>query len=54
MVRCKLAIVQEHEGSIGLVWYANVPDGYEVGNEFEVEGDYWIVEKSITKKRLRF
>jgi hypothetical protein len=25
-----------------------------VGNEFEVEGDYWIVEKSITRKRLRF
>lgn len=54
MVRCKLAIVQEHEGSIGLVWYANVPDGYEVGNVFEVEDDYWIVEKSITRKRLRF
>jgi len=54
MVRGKLAIVQEHEGSIGLVWYANVPYGYEEGNVFEVEGDYWVIEKSIERKRTRF
>lgn len=54
IVRCKLAIVQEHEGSIGLVWYKNVPYGYGVGEVFEVEGDYWVVEKSITKKWMRF
>lgn len=46
-VRCQLAIVQEHEGSLGLVWHTNVPSGYEVGEEFEVEGDFWVVQKSI-------
>jgi hypothetical protein len=45
-VRCGLSIVQEHEGGLGLVWCNGVPAGYEVGKEFEVEGDFWVVEKS--------
>lgn len=45
-VRCQLAIVQEHEGSLGLVWHTRVPSDYEVGKEFEVEGDFWVVQKS--------
>lgn len=52
-VRCQLAIVQEHEGSLGLVWHTIVPSGYEIGEEFEVEGDYWVIQKSNTAKRLR-
>ena len=53
-VRCRLAIVQEHEGSLGLVWHTSVPSGYEVGEEFEVEGDFWVIQKSHLKaKRLR-
>ena len=51
MVRCQLAIVQEHEGSIGCVWYTHVPCGYGVGEVVEVGGDFWVVEKSITKQR---
>ena len=50
-VRCQLATVQEHEGSLGLVWHTSVPSGYEVGEEFEVEGDFWVVQKSTIAKR---
>ena len=49
----QLAIVQEHEGSLGLVWHTIVPSGYEMGEEFEVEGDFWVVQTSNTAKRLR-
>jgi hypothetical protein len=49
-VGCQLAIVQEHEGSLGLVWHTSVPCGYEVGEEFEVEGDVWVVQKSNPAK----
>lgn len=52
-VRRQLAIVQEHEGSLGLVWHTIVPSGYEMGEEFEVEGDFWVVQTSNTAKRLR-
>ena len=52
-VRRQLAIVQEHEGCLGLVWHTIVPSGYEMGEEFEVEGDFWVVQKSNTAKRLR-
>jgi len=52
-VRRQLAIVQEHEGSLGLVWHTSVPSGYEMGEEFEVEGDIWVVQTSNTAKRLR-
>ena len=31
-VRWQLAIVQEHEGSPGLVWQTSVPSGYEMGD----------------------
>lgn len=50
-IRCQLAIVQEHEGSLGLIWRQAVPSGYEAGKEFEVEGDYWVVQKSKAAKR---
>lgn len=52
-VRCQLAIVQEHEGSLGLVWHTSVPGGYEVGEEFEVEGDFWVVLKSNISKMTK-
>jgi hypothetical protein len=52
-VRCQLAIVQEHEGCLGLVWHTSVPSGYEMGEEFEVEGDFWVVQTSNTAKGLR-
>ena len=51
-VRCRLAIVQEHEGSLGLVWHTRAPSDYEVGKEFEVEGDFWVVEKTTSKAKL--
>jgi hypothetical protein len=50
-VRRSLSIVQEHEGSLGLVWRNRVPEGYEVGREFEVEGDFWVVEKSQSVRK---
>lgn len=50
-VRCQLAIVQEHEGSLGLVWHTHVPSGYGVGEEFDVEGDFWVVQKSNPAKK---
>lgn len=49
-VCCRLSIVQEHEGCLGLVWYNEVPAGYEVGREFEVEGDFWVVQESKAVK----
>lgn len=51
-VRCRLAIVQEHEGSLGLVWHTRAPSDYEVGKEFEVEGDFWVVQKSTNKAKV--
>jgi hypothetical protein len=51
-VRYQLAIVQEHEGSLGLVWHTRAPSGYEEGKEFEVEGDFWVVQKSTSKTKL--
>ena len=50
-VRCDLSIVQEHEGGLGFVWCNGVPAGYEVGREFEVEGDFWVVEKSKSARK---
>lgn len=50
-VRCELSIVQAHEGGLGLVWCNGVPAGYEVGKEFEVEGDFWVVEKSKSARK---
>lgn len=50
-VRRSLSIVQEHEGSLGLIWRNRVPAGYEVGREFEVEGDLWVVEKSQSVRK---
>ena len=52
-VRRQLAIVQEHEGCLGLVWHTSEPSGYEMGEEFEVEGDFWVIQTSNTAKRLR-
>ncbi len=45
-LRCQLAIVQEHEGSLGLIWHNSVPSGFDEGEEVEVEGDFWVIQKS--------
>jgi hypothetical protein len=50
-IRCQLAIVQEHEGSLGLIWHNSVPSGFNEGEEFEVEGDFLVIQKS--KGRLK-
>lgn len=36
-IREQLVAVQEHEGSLGLIWKSEVPEGYEVGRGVEVK-----------------
>ena len=38
-IREQLVAVQEHEGSLGLVWKNKVPEGYQVGRGVEVKVD---------------
>lgn len=45
--RYELAIVQEHEGTIALLWRSTVPSGYEEGNYIEVGNDAWEIVKSM-------
>jgi len=45
--RSELAIVQEHEGTIALLWRNTVPSGYEEGNYIEVGNDAWEIVKSM-------
>lgn len=52
-IRCQLAVVQEHEGSLGLLWHNTVPAGYKEGEEFEVENDFWVIQKSNNNKKQK-
>lgn len=46
-VRGRLLVIQEHEGSVGLVWIGMVPEGYEEGEEIEEPaGDIWVIASS--------
>lgn len=49
-LRDRLLIVQEHKGSVSMVWAGSVPVEYAEGTELLVEGDIWYVLESNTPK----